>query len=206
MRTDHAPDLLDHVGMQSHRQVHVEAILHGGQVQLAETGGLPSGPVVVEELLQWSAAPQCQGAAQGRRHRARGPMPQPVARLIGQPGEMQRVDVVLLHCQEIPRPLRDQRRPDRLAQPRNVVAEGVACIGRGLVAPETLDEPLDGDDPAGVQREQCHQRPLFRARDVERLVGLAHLDRAEQADSHASFSTGASRSPRQPAAGPNAAA
>jgi hypothetical protein len=44
-----------------------------------------------------------------------------------------------------------------------VVAEGTKSIGGHVVAPKPIDQPVERDDPAGVQGEQRDEGALSRA-------------------------------------------
>ena len=71
-------------------------------------------------------------------------------------------------------------RPERLAELRDVDLDGVRRrLGR-LAGPERLDEPVDGDDAAGLEREHREQRARLRPSEGDGRAVPLRLDRAEE--------------------------
>jgi hypothetical protein len=97
---------------------------------------------MIEELRKGRATPQRQGSTQGGRRLLAALLVQLGAGLSGEPLELQRVNIFLGDTQQISRSLGDQRRPDRLAQPRDVMAQRIDRVSGHAVAPEPLDQPI----------------------------------------------------------------
>jgi hypothetical protein len=73
----------------------------------------------------------------------------------------------------------------RPAQPGDQRLQGVAGTRGRVLAPDAVDEPGGGDDPARLQREQGHQPPQARAADLDGRTAVgAHLEGTQQPDPH----------------------
>ena len=68
------------------------------------------------------------------------------------------------------------------AQTRHVALQGTERRTRRVLAPQLLDQPVNGDDAPGFEREVCHQRSLLGTTEVEQRSGTSDLDRTEQTD------------------------
>lgn len=68
-----------------------------------------------------------------------------------------------------------------------MVLQRIGRTSRGIVTPQSVDQPVGGNYPAGVQCEQRQGSALPHTADVDPVITLVHLERAEQADSHASI-------------------
>ena len=79
-----------------------------------------------------------------------------------------------------------QQRPGReqLAQPRHVDVQGLhRRLGR-LLAPELVDQPVAGEHLVRVHEQQRQQRALLRARERQRPVAVANLQRSQDPELH----------------------
>jgi hypothetical protein len=76
------------------------------------------------------------------------------------------------------------RLPEQLADPAQMRVEDVAGLGRRLVAPDPVDERLDGDRPPGSHRQRRQHGLLPGRADVQQPAGGQHLDLAEQPELH----------------------
>ena len=77
------------------------------------------------------------------------------------------------------RPRRDDR-AECLAELRDVDLDRVRRrVGR-LAGPERLDEPVDGDDAAGLEREHREERARLRPPECDGHAVPFRLDRAEE--------------------------
>ena len=108
-----------------------------------------------------------------------------LARLREQPLEPMCVDALRIDRQPISRRLRhDDVAAERLPQRVDGVLERARRRRRRAVAPEVEDQAVGRDDLARAECERRHQRPLLAPRQVQDVLALAHLERAEEADLH----------------------
>ena len=159
------------------REVCVDPALDRGQAQLLEPGGLEREVDVGERL----AAPEVERLAQ-ERGRARG---LGACRLGRQPLEPAQVELVRFAAEDVARRARlDRTVAERLAQLRDVDLERRRRRRRRRVGPELVDQPLDRDDPAGLEREDGQERPLLATTDRDRPAVAPHLEWTEHGVLH----------------------
>ena len=77
------------------------------------------------------------------------------------------------------RPRRDDR-PESLPQLGDVDLNGVRGRFGRIPGPQRLDDPVHGDDPAGLEREHREERARLLAAQRDRLAASLDLDRAEE--------------------------
>jgi hypothetical protein len=109
-------------------------------------------------------------------------------RLVEQPLEPEGVELLRLDPKHVPRSLRLENRARRtripprleqLAELRDVVTHLADRGRRRAVAVEILGDPLDGDDPVGVQEQDRQHGPLPRAAEPQRPRLADNLEWAE---------------------------
>ena len=63
--------------------------------------------------------------------------------------------------------------------------------GRGSVrwslAPDTVDQPVEGDDLVRAQKQECQNCPLLRSAKLEHAPVVAYLERSEDSEFHAAL-------------------
>ena len=73
---------------------------------------------------------------------------------------------------------------ERLAQSRDVSLERLTCRGRWPGAVEIVDQAVDGDDVAAVEKEDCEQRALTRAAEIHCTAVVFDLQWAKDPEVH----------------------
>src|SRR5262249_51665978 len=114
--------------------------------------------------------------------------------LFGKLLEPDRVDLVAVEIERITvRTVTDDvgaraGRPTGLevaTQPRNVGDQRLLSRSRWLLAPELLDQIVDGDDPARAGDQAGEDRAFLRAGDRQRVATFPHdLQRSEDEETH----------------------
>jgi hypothetical protein len=74
--------------------------------------------------------------------------------------------------------------PQGGAQPGQVAVQGAVGAVRPAVAPDPVDELLDGYDPVHVDEQRGEHAALPRRAEVDRVVTDRRLDRAEEPKLH----------------------
>ena len=95
-------------------------------------------------------------------------------------GEAVRVHPLRGNLERVSRRARDERRADVLPELRHVDLDAVPGTRRRLVPPEIVDDPIDRQDLARVQREVREERPGPGTAERQRFAVPPHLERAEQ--------------------------
>jgi hypothetical protein len=161
--------------MAARRQVALDRALGGGQVQLLEAADLAGRERLVGYIGKRRPAPQRERLA---RH------------VVGdERGEAHRVDVTVAEAQLVPAPAGDDLRAvaagrQRLANLRDVELHHLGRRGRGILAPERLDESIARHRRALVQGQHGQQRPRLALADGHRTAVGRDLHRTEDADLH----------------------
>ena len=148
-------------------------------------------------------APECESFVQARRGEREGAIGKPAPALGQQAFEDCRVDLVGVDVQSVAVLPGDDdvigRRPgsgdQRLAYPRNVDLHRFGRPGRGLVAPDPVDEAVGGDDLACVHDEDREERTLLMRPQRDRPLIVPDLQISEDPELHVppSFVVGAER-------------
>ena len=132
------------------------------------------------EVGERRAAPERQrlGEALGRNRRLGA------VRVVDESHEAVEVELAVGDTQQVPRRSRDEPLAELLPQAAEVVLKRRERGRRRGVAPDALDEPVDGDDAVRVEQEQCQHRPPPRAAERQDALAVAHLQRAEDPELH----------------------
>ena len=174
---DQCGQLVDELPVPAERQFVTDALLPQGQPQVVQPGRGGLDHPAADAGQRRSAPLGERGAQQVGRA---GPV---VAEAYGVPGgghvalHPGQVELVGSDTQEVPAALGDQnvhlRRPQP-AQFRDPVTDLVAAGGRRPGVPHRLDQPLDRDDPVGLQQQ--HRQYLLLARAAARQPGPTCVD------------------------------
>jgi hypothetical protein len=68
----------------------------------------------------------------------------------------------------------------RLPEPRDVYLQGVLRTRGGMLPPQLVDQDIAGHRLVGAEKENCEQRALLLAADIEDVAVHAGLDRPKQ--------------------------
>jgi hypothetical protein len=68
------------------------------------------------------------------------------------------------------------------AQSRDETLHDRPGSGRGLLAPQLIDQPLSGDDSPDLQCQDDHERPGPPVRQIDRLTAAQDFDWTEESD------------------------
>ena len=169
------------LAMLAEREPDLEVLLERVDVQRLEPACLGAEPRRAGQTLQRRSAPEGQRRGDGVR-RGRGvAVAQRGAGLREQLLEPDRVDACAV--QRVPVGRADDRLlAERGAEAGDVVMERVPRSGRELLAPQTVDEPVDVDHPTLPEREHREQSLPLRAAHVRGRSARESLERAEKPD------------------------
>ena len=173
---DEPLELGDEVGVLPDRQLRLGALLEEGEAELVEPRDLLLRERLVAEVGQRLAPPQGERLVEERRP-AHG-LARP--RLVDEAPHAGQVELLGPEPNDVARRARlDRIRAERLPQLRDEVLERRHRGRRRLTGPERFDEPVDRDDPPGLEQQQRQERPLLRAAERDRLAAIASLQRTE---------------------------
>ncbi len=161
----------DDLGVAAPRQLAIEPRLGRDQPQLVEAGTLGHHERDAGQVGEQLAAPE----------RQRGVV------LLGRDEafEASRVEVVVVDGEHVPAPARAQDGVrERLAQLRHVLLERLGGRGRGPSLPHVVDQPLRGNDPAGVEEQASQDGPLAEPAQWDPSGLVVHLQRPEDGELH----------------------
>ena len=167
--------------MLAEREPDLEVLLERVDAQRLEPARLGAEPRRAGQTLQRRSAPEGK-RRRDRVRRCRGvAVAQRGAGLREQLLEPDRVDARAL--QRVPVGRADDRLlSERGAEAGDVVMERVPRSGRELLAPQTVDEPVDVDYPTLPEREHREQGLTLRAAHVRGRPARENLERAENPD------------------------
>ena len=140
------------------REIGLDPLLERGVPELLEVRrGVAGG--LAGEVGERRAAPERQrlGEALGRNRRLG------TVRVVDESHEAVEVELAVVDTQQVPRRSRDEPLAELLPQAAEVVLKRRKRGRRRGVAPDALDEPVDGDNAVRVEQEQRQHRPPPRA-------------------------------------------
>ena len=155
----------------------LDPVLDGCEAKLLEPLDVDARERLELEVGERSPLPERLGSAQLSRREDRVPCCERLTTAREQALELLEVELARLDAQQVARrPGGDARRVvvQRLAEPRDVVAEGVVGRVHALVGEELRDQSLTGDNAVRTQKQQGEEGPLLRASDRYRRA--VHLD------------------------------
>ena len=175
-------DLGDDLVVAAGGQVGVDRQLGGGQPQLFQPADL--GDANGSSATSASGSPRNSASA----WRAASPFGARAASATSR-SSRQHIDQLAVDLQLVRAPAGDDLRAavvgQHLAQPPDVVLDHLGRAGRRLLAPQTLDQPVRGDGPVGLQPEHRQDRALLGPAECDRAVVDGGLEVAEEPDLHA---------------------
>jgi hypothetical protein len=189
------PQLGDQLAIASERQIRLHPLLERGQLELLQLRDRRLRERLVGEVRQRRTPPQPQRLAQNPRGLPGVPSRQRVAPVVNQRAEAIKIELARRDAKEVAMPTSHQCPVDRgvaigsgsdgavgterLAQPRDLRLQGLRRSRRRSLAPQIVDQTVDGDDLASAQQQHSQQRPLLVAPQLERAITIANLERAE---------------------------
>ncbi len=177
-------ELGDHVGMEPERQVGLDPVLQAGEPQLLQPHALGERERL-GELGQRGPAPDVERLAQALGGRLRVAAQQRRAAAPAQGLEAVQVDRVGLDLERVAASPRAQHAVrQHLAQLRDVDLDHLGRRLRRGLAPQLVDQRLDGDRAVGVQEQAGQQSARLAAAESERRRVGACLERTQQPEVH----------------------
>src|SRR5215217_158980 len=173
MQLDKRFQLADQLRVAAQRELGLDALLDGGQVKLLKPGDLALRKRLVRELGERRAAPQRERLAQQLQRPLRGPLDERPAALPQQTLEALHVKLAGTDAHQIATATRNHDADgavyplylERAAQPRDVYLQALRSSGRGLLAPQLLDQTVARHDLVRVQQQDRQQRQLLAGRN-----------------------------------------
>jgi hypothetical protein len=178
--------------MAATRQVGVDASLQRPEPTLLQVGRLAAGERLSGQVSQGRATPQAKCLPQQPSGLPCRPTGQGLAPLGDQALELGEVELLGPDVDEIARHAGDDdawltappRGLQRPAQAGDMHPQRVGGRGGGLLAPQVVDQPLDGDHPACLQQQHRQQRPLLGAPQHDRSPRRKGLKRSQDPKLH----------------------
>ena len=177
MLEDERLELRHEVAAAAELELGVDQILPRCQAQLLQPPRLADADLVVGEVGERRAAPECERRAQlGRALLRRGGL----TCLLYEPLEAQEVEPVRVDVQDVTglSPL-DRVAAELRPQLRDVVVQRLSRGPRRTPGPELIDQHIGRDDLARSHGEQADERPVLSPGQRDHAVADARLDRAE---------------------------
>ena len=178
-------ELADELRMTPEREIGVDPILDRGDAQLFQAAA--SVAANGSPATSASAGPRQRPSAAVNRSAASSVAPptRRRARLRGQALEAGEVELVGLDADRVAAAASLQAvGAERTAQAGHVDLHRLRRAGRRGLAPEGVDEALDGDRLVGVEQEDGEERALLRAAERQRPIALADLERPQEPELH----------------------
>jgi hypothetical protein len=196
--SDQRLQLTDQLGVGAERKPGLDQLLPRRHAQLVEPGDLALRERLIGEVRQRRPAPQRQRHLKRRRGAlgaARGEFAPP---LCEEPLEAMRVEALRIEPQLVAvLPCRDRRgrtvalpARERLAQPGDVHLHRLGGAGRRTLPPQLVDQPIGTKRLIGMQHKQGQQRTLPAAAQPDHPTPVKGLERAKNAEVHASSESG----------------
>ena len=182
MTGDELVELGHRVGVGPEIESSLLARLQRQQAQLIEPDGGRPAPRLAGQVAERRALPQRKGHAQGgecvRRRREPGGPDGPL--------EAIRVEHRAVAGEHVPAGVGGHiPAAERRAQPRHVRQHGAAGPGRRLViAPDSVDDPVDADHPALPEEQHGEQAALARSAEHDLAAAVERTNGAEHAELH----------------------
>jgi hypothetical protein len=171
MGADEGSQLTHELVVAAGVEVVLDSPLAAREAELFEAGDLALREPLVRELGERRPAPERQGV-----RRPPG---------VGQPLEARDVELAVPDAQQVSGRLRSHAVfTERLAQLRDVDLERLVRPGRALVLPERLGQALRRHHLVGVHQQHRQQRPVLRAREVDRSLPVDHFEWAKDPELH----------------------
>ena len=151
-----------------HRQLGVDPRFHCGEPELLETLRLELERERSAHVSIRVPAPEGERGPQSLSGFRRARLDQ-LSRLLDFFGELDCVDGAGVELEPVAATLADDHVADRSAEVRDVGLQGRPRSRRRLLAPDPVDERVDGDDLAGTRRKKGQHRALLRSaeRDLD---------------------------------------
>ncbi len=181
LRLDERLELGDELCMPAEREIRLDPLLDGDRAQLLEPRDLGLRERLVQEVRERRAAPEGERLAQRTLGRCRISPSERPAPLLGETREAVEIDPLRSELELVARRARRDHGAERLTELGDVDLDGVRRRVGLLARPERLDQPIDGDDPAGLEREHGEQRARLRSSESDWRAIALHLDGAEEA-------------------------
>ena len=177
---DERLELARDLGVAPQREVGLDAALERHEPELLEAGDLGLGERLVGEVRERGSPPQRKPFPQKGGGALRVAAGKSAAALLHERLEPVQVEVAVLQLDDVAWiARRDRSAAERLAKVGDVALQDVRrCLGR-VVAPELVDQPVAGDNLAGMREQNGEHGALARAAERNRLAAHPRLERAE---------------------------
>ncbi len=163
------------------REIGVDPLLEDGRAQLLEPRDLGLRERLVEEVRERRAAPERESFTERALGRDRVVSLERGASLLREACEPVDVDPLRRQLELVAGRAGRNHRPERLAELGDIDLDRVGGgLGR-ITGPQRLDQPVDGDDAAGLEREHGKERARLRPPERDELSRARGFERPEKA-------------------------
>jgi hypothetical protein len=174
--------LADELRVAPELEVDLDPLQQRREAQLVQPLGLAGGKPFEAKVGERRSAPDLERLSQELRAEQRRPGRPSLG---DEPVELQRVELARLHAHEVAgRAGDDPRRPEQLAQRRDVALHQLVRTGRRLVAPELVDETLARDRLVRVQEQHAEQGALLRSAEFDLPLAVVDLEWTKYRELH----------------------
>ena len=168
--------------MPAEREVGLDPLFERGEPGVLEPRAGVSGERLGMELDERRAAPQLDRLVEPLRRSLPIAGAEQLAALSHEQLEAVEVELPIFDSQRVARRFRQQPiGPKSLAQLRDIALKRLRRGFRRLLAPEVVDQPVDGDHAVSVQQQDREQRARLCRRQRDRLSVDESFDRPEEA-------------------------
>jgi hypothetical protein len=180
------------------REQRVEAVLGGVQAQLVELDDRGAGVGLVGDVRQGVAPPERKRLVEGRQASRRVAGGDEVVAAARERLEPDGIHPLGRHVEDVATRagVDDRGSAGFLQQPpqvRDVRTQRHQRLGRRVVGPQVLDEPVGGDHTTRVEHEREQQHAELGCAEADRRVPAADLQRSQDGDVHTDVPCGRPR-------------
>ena len=177
------------------RDVRGQLLLLRDESELLQAQGVVPREALVGDVRERGATPQGKRSSEERGCKWRVPGGQRRAAFLEQALEPRRVELSVQYPEHVAgRHGVDPRLGQELAQLRDVDMDQPVGARRRTAGPQGVHEEIGGDDLVRAQQQRREQRSTLRRTELHGTAVGDHLDRAENAESHAGRSLRLNRS------------
>ena len=191
---DERLELPDHLAVAAEHELRLDQPFERDGMQLVEPGGLALRERLVGEVGQRRAAPQRERLLEGRHRGLRASRVELGPGLRHEPLEPVRVELLGVELELVAVVARDDhvRGPasERLPEPGDVHLQRLGGRRRRVLAPQLVDHAIGAERLVRVQQEQREHGSALAAAQRDALASFESLERAEDAEVHASGGRG----------------
>ncbi len=183
LRVDDGLQLGHELDVAAEREIGVDSFLQRHEPKLLEPRDLRLREGLVREVGERRPAPERKRLAQSRRRTRCIPGGQALPAFVCEPREAVHVHSQRIELEHVAgRAPGDRLRPEHLPELRDVHLYRMRGRVWRLARPEDLDQLIDGDDAARVERQCCQERPRLGAAECDSLSLPRHLTGTKKPD------------------------